>query len=55
MALRGRGAPGHRSDYQVLSFACRSRVVKGAALVSGMGHPRRRSGKRQVLVRLGHQ
>jgi NAD(P)-dependent dehydrogenase (short-subunit alcohol dehydrogenase family) len=28
---------------------------KGAALVSEMGHPRRRSGKRQALLRLGYR
>jgi hypothetical protein len=55
VALRGRGAPGHRSDYPLLSFACTSRRVKGAALVGGMGHPLCRSGERQVLVRVGHQ
>jgi len=28
VALRGRYASGHRLDYQILSLACRSRVVK---------------------------
>ena len=36
MVLRGRYAAGHRSDYQVLSFACTSRVVKGLALFRGI-------------------
>jgi hypothetical protein len=48
VALRGRCAPGRRPDYQGFSLACTSRAVKAAALVGEVGHPRRRSGKRQA-------
>lgn len=39
MALRGRCAPDHRSDYQVLSFACTSPAVKAPLWSAKWGTP----------------
>jgi hypothetical protein len=39
VALRGRCAPGHRSDYQVLSLAFTSRVVKAPVTVTEAATP----------------
>jgi hypothetical protein len=39
VALRGRCAPGHRLDYQVLSLACTSRAVKAPPWSARWGTP----------------